>query len=144
MTDSNFIVCPSCLGINKIPIARVADGGKCGKCHSLLLTGQVISASSKQFQTYVNRSSMPIVVDFWASWCGPCKMMAPVFEQVAKQFQHRVHFLKVNTETEQLLSSQYNIRSIPTIAIFKQGKEIVRQAGAMDANSLQQWIFSHI
>ncbi|MFK5891657.1 MAG: thioredoxin TrxC [Pseudomonadota bacterium] len=144
MSNSIYIVCPSCLGINKIPASRLTEEGKCGKCHELLLTGQVIPANATQFQKYISRSSMPIVVDFWASWCGPCKMMAPVFEQVAKQFQHRVHFLKVNTETEQSLSAQYNIRSIPTIALFKQGQEVTRQAGAMDGNNLQQWIQKHL
>jgi len=144
MSDSLFIVCPSCFATNKIPQSRLTEGGKCGKCQSELLTGQVISANTSQFNKYIKHSSLPIVVDFWASWCGPCKMMAPVFEKTAQQLKYKVNFIKVNTETEQHLSTQFNIRSIPTIALFMQGKEISRQAGALDNNSLYQWIISHL
>jgi thioredoxin 2 len=144
MANSNIIICPSCAGLNKVPDSRLTDGGKCGKCHSPLLTGDVISANQQLFQKYIGKSSLPIIVDFWASWCGPCKMMAPIFTQVAKKFQYKAYFLKVSTETEQQLAAQYNIRSIPTLAVFKQGKEVSRQAGAMDANSLQQWVASQL
>lgn len=144
MNNSHLIVCPSCFSTNKIPAARLTEGGKCGRCHSILLTGRVISVDTGQFNKFISRCSLPIVVDFWASWCGPCKMMAPIFEQTAKNFQSRITFLKINTEIEQNLSAQYNIRSIPTIALFKQGKEVNRQAGALDSNSLQQWVTTNL
>ncbi len=142
--QDTYIVCPSCQGVNKLPSHRLTDGGKCGKCHHILLDGRVISASQAQFEKIIGRSTLPVVVDFWASWCGPCKMMAPVFEQVASTMRYQAHFVKVNTETEQNLAAQFQIRSIPTIALFKAGREISRQAGAMDAASLQRWVLSLI
>jgi len=143
MTESIYVVCPNCAGINKIPSDKRDKGGKCGKCHHMLLDGKVVAATAGNFNKHISRNSLAVVVDFWAPWCGPCKMMAPVFEQAASHFQHQIRFIKVNTEQEQMLAGQYNIRSIPTIALFKNGKEITRQAGAMDLNSLSQWINSN-
>ena len=143
MTESIYVVCPNCAGINKIPSDKRDKGGKCGKCHHLLFDGKVVVANAGNFNKHISRNSLAVVVDFWAPWCGPCKMMAPVFEQAASHFQHQIRFIKVNTEQEQTLAGQYNIRSIPTIALFKNGKEITRQAGAMDLNSLSQWINSN-
>ena len=140
IVESEFIVCCQCSGVNKLPKDKLQKKAKCGKCKTPLFSGKVFNLHQHNFSRYINKNSLPIVVDFWASWCGPCKMMAPVFEKVSMEMHNKAFFFKVNTEQEQLLSSQFAIKSIPTLILFKQGKEINRQAGALDENSLTQWV----
>lgn len=134
-----IVVCAACLGKNRLDPARINDAPNCGRCHQPLLPLYPIALTDQNFHAIVDATEMPMVVDFWASWCGPCKMMAPHFEQVAKHLP-QVRFAKVDTEQAVQVSQQYGIRSIPTLIMFKQGKEIARQAGAMSAAQIQQWL----
>ena len=140
MSENVHIVCPSCDGINRLPADKLSAGGKCGKCKSALFKGEVLELSAANFSKHVSRNDIPVLVDFWAPWCGPCKMMAPVFAQAAQQLQPNFRVAKVNTEIEQQLAAQFQIRSIPTLALFKNGKEIARTAGAMDLHNLINWV----
>ena len=140
MTDSLHIVCPHCHAVNRLPADRLGDGGTCGKCKGKLFAGEPVELRADSFDKHVGRSDLPIVVDFWAPWCGPCRMMAPAFAQAARQLEPRYRLVKVNTEEEQALAARFGIRSIPTLAIFKGGREVARQAGAMDAGNLARWI----
>jgi len=140
MSTSLKIVCPHCHAANRLPEDRLQDKSTCGKCKQPLFTHQPLDLNAESFSKHVTNSDIPVVVDFWAPWCGPCKMMAPAFSQTAAQLEPHFRFAKVNTEEQQQLAAQFGIRSIPTLAIFRQGKEIARQAGAMDANSLSQWV----
>jgi thioredoxin 2 len=137
------LACPACAAINRVPDSRLEDQPNCGKCHRPLLPGKPVDLNSASFDAFISRSGLPVVVDFWASWCGPCKIMAPVFAQTASELAARARFAKVETETEQGLASRYSIRSIPTLAIFKNGQEIARQAGAMDGANLKRWLAAH-
>ncbi len=134
------IVCPHCFAINRLPEQRSTEHPKCGKCSNLLLPGTPVDLNSQQFDRYVERNGLPVLIDFWATWCGPCKMMAPAFKQAAMDMNGRVSFAKVETDAEQSLAGRYNIRSIPTMVLFKQGREIARMSGALDANGIKRWI----
>jgi len=140
MSDSFHIVCPHCDGINNVPGQRLDDNPLCGKCKEKLFTSNPVKLIKSNFQKHINNNEIPTVVDFWAAWCGPCKMMAPVFEQAAFRLEPLARLAKVNTEEEPELSNQYGIRSIPTIMIFKGGRELTRQPGAMDLETLVNWV----
>jgi len=144
MTDKIHIVCPSCQGINAVPQHKLSENPSCGKCKSALFQGVPSNATAANFNRLISKNQIPVVVDFWAPWCGPCKMMAPVFEQAAQVLEPKVRLLKVNTEAEQALGAQLRIQSIPTLALFKNGQEVVRQPGAMGLPDLLNWVNSHL
>lgn len=144
MSDPLHIVCPHCDAVNRIPATRLGEGAKCGKCHQPLFTAHPIELTGANFQKHIGRSDIPVLVDFWAPWCGPCQMMAPQFVQAAAQLEPRLRLAKVNTEAEQALGAQFAIRSIPTLALFMGGREIARQPGAMGAADIVRWVDSKL
>lgn len=137
------LVCAACGAINRVQDERLGHHPKCGKCGVPLLEGKPLDLGGADFSRFLAKNDMPLVVDFWAPWCGPCKMMTPVFAQVAAEFKTRFRFVKVNTEVEQALAQQFGIRSIPTLALFREGIEVDRSAGAMDAANLKAWLLRH-
>ena len=144
MSDVKHIVCPFCSAVNRIPAQKLGKSPACGKCHKALFDGHPVTLNTGNFQKHINRNDVPVVVDFWAPWCGPCKMMAPAFEQAAVELSPNVRLAKLNTEDEQTIGAHLNIRSIPTMVIFKNGREVSRQAGAMSAADIKSWVQSNI
>ncbi|MCX5481050.1 thioredoxin TrxC [Kaistia geumhonensis] len=134
------IVCPHCGAINRVPGGADLAAGKCGKCHQRLLVGGPVAATEESFDRFVTRNAMPVVVDFWAAWCGPCRAMAPVYERVAAKMEKEFRFLKVDTEAEPGLASRYQIRSIPTLMILHKGRVVAQRAGASDGHALEAWL----
>lgn len=139
-----IIMCPNCGGLNRIAEDKLTQQLNCGKCKSGLFTASPIEMTGDQFLRALQKTDQPLVVDFWAPWCGPCKSFAPTFRKAAEQMEPRARFIKINTEVEQQIAGQFNIRSIPTLALFKGGKEVARMSGAMDLGGLTQWVNQYL
>ena len=139
MAEPLLVACPHCSSLNRVPAARLGESPDCGKCHRPLFTGSPLALDAAGFALHVDRSQLPVLVDLWAPWCGPCRMMAPHFEQAAAQLEPQVRLAKVDTEAEPSLGGRFDIRSIPTLALFAGGREVARQAGAMGAADIVRW-----
>src|SRR5579884_1550707 len=137
------VVCPHCNATNRVPSDRLNQGPRCGQCHQPLFTGHPVELNEASFDRNISNNDILVVVDFWASWCGPCLMMAPEFEKAAGMLEPNARFAKVNTEKEQQLAARFNIMSIPTTVLFKGGREAARQSGAMNTATIAQWVRDH-
>lgn len=140
MIDPLHVVCPQCQAANRVPAARLREHPVCGKCKSPLFAGKPVELDAAAFERQLAASDVPLVVDFWAPWCGPCRAMAPQFERAARELEPEVRLAKVNTEVEPDIAARFGIRSIPTLIAFRGGRELARQAGAQDAPSLVRWV----
>ena len=138
--DKIKVVCPHCGQVNAIPLKASYNRANCGGCKGSLLETKPIQLESSTFDHHLVNSDIPVVVDFWAPWCGPCRMMAPAFEEAAQAFALKARFAKLNTEEHQEPSARFGIRSIPTMIIFKNGKELDRVSGALSADQIRQWV----
>jgi thioredoxin 2 len=144
MSDPKHIVCPHCGAINRIPGDRSAAAAQCGSCKSKLFDGEPQAVDATAFDRHVAKGDVPVVVDVWAPWCGPCRSMAPQFEKAAQMLEPDVRLLKLNSDEQPAISARYDIRSIPTMLLFKGGKLAARTAGAMDAGSIAAWVKSNL
>ena len=148
MTDSTealHIVCPHCHTTNRVRVADLHNAPDCGQCHQALFDAHPLTLDAASFDKHIGRNHLPVLVDFWAPWCGPCRMMAPAYEQAASLLEPQVRVAKLNTEEAQAIAARFNIRSIPTLALFVGGKEVARQAGAFrSAQDIADWTRSHL
>ncbi|MFL6580856.1 MAG: thioredoxin TrxC [Burkholderiales bacterium] len=144
MSDPLHIVCPNCSSTNRVPAERTGAGPRCGKCHQALFNGHPVELDEAAFERHVASNDVPVVVDFWAPWCGPCRAMAPEFDKAAGMLEPAARLVKVNTELAQGLAQRFNIRSIPTMAMFRGGREIARQSGAMGAQAIATWVKANV
>jgi thioredoxin 2 len=140
MDHALIIICPKCATANRVPQARLGAHGKCGRCGSPLFDGHPVTLGAQDFDAHAVKSDIPLLVDFWAPWCGPCQQMTPAFAQAAMQLEPLVRLGKLNTEAEQGIAARYGIRSIPTLILLRKGREIARKSGAMPASAIVSWV----
>jgi thioredoxin 2 len=140
MSSPVQLVCASCGSLVRVPGERLTDGPRCPKCHEALFGGQPITLTAGNFDRHVTQNGLPLIVDFWAPWCAPCRAMAPVFEQAAGRFEPSARFAKLNTEDSGAIAARHGIRSIPTLVVFHGGREVARQSGALNASQLDRWV----
>ena len=139
MEASLHIVCRHCDTVNRVPRAKLADGGRCGQCRQKLFDGHPVALDTSRFERHLAKSGVPLLVDFWAPWCGPCRMMAPEFERAAALLEPEVRLVKVNVDEEPALAERFQVRSIPTLLLAFEGRELARAAGARSAAQLAEW-----
>jgi thioredoxin 2 len=139
-SDSILVACPKCHSVVRVPAARSQEHPKCPRCKAQLLQGEPVALDAAAFAAHVERSTLPVLVDFWAPWCGPCQMMAPVLDRTAQQRSGSLQVAKVNTDEQPGIAGRFNIRSIPTLILFREGREIARQSGAVDSGTLSRWL----
>ena len=141
--DSLHLICPHCGQINRVARQHLAHAPDCGRCHRALFDGHPLALDEAGFDRHISKGDLPVLVDFWAPWCGPCRMMAPAYEQAAQQLEPQLRVAKVDTEAVPALAARHQIRSIPTLALFWRGRELARQAGAMGAGDIVRWATTH-
>ena len=139
MTATRLVACPHCNTLNRVPMSRLAESPNCGKCAGALFVGHPLALDAVGFHAHAERADLPLLVDFWAPWCGPCLAMAPQFEAAAAQLEPAMRLAKLDTEAQHALGGRFGIRSIPTLVLFRQGRELARQAGAMGAADIVRW-----
>ena len=140
VAETGLVVCPQCHATVRVPSARLEDHPRCSRCKSELLPGSPVALDGASFAAHTERGSLPVLVDFWAPWCGPCRTMAPVLDRLAQQRATSLQVAKLNTDEQSEIAARFNIRSIPTLVLFRDGREIARQSGAVNGGALERWV----